>query len=252
MMADQPRQSPWDRIRSWCARCWQYVLDLALILWVVRVPLSFAALGLLILGETPQAQDLFVDLVYPATRESPEFLLRIPEFLFLLVFIWAMPTHYAARLLLDTDRRFRAYVERRRAAADSRCLASMELWVPRLLGLVPFVAVIIALVRSHLNLPILDQQLFIAAEITRSLIYLGILVLVVAGLFTYYMLKRPRDANVAWLRWARAIASLGSPLYRLISPGRRDPAGNEEEKGRDLGRAREMSWGFGFFMAGGG
>jgi hypothetical protein len=240
MMADQPRQSPWDRIRSWCARCWQYVLDLALILWVVRVPLSFAALGLLILGETPQAQDLFVDLVYPATRESPEFLLRIPEFLFLLVFIWAMPTHYAARLLLDTDRRFRAYVERRRAAADSRCLASMELWVPRLLGLVPFVAVIIALVRSHLNLPILDQQLFIAAEITRSLIYLGILVLVVAGLFTYYMLKRPRDANVAWLRWARAIASLGSPLYRLISPGRRDPAGNEEEKGRDLGRALLM------------
>jgi hypothetical protein len=28
-------------------------------------------------------------------------------FLLVLVFIWAMPTHYAGRLLLDTDRRFR-------------------------------------------------------------------------------------------------------------------------------------------------
>ena len=44
------------------SRFWQHVLEWALILWVVRVPLATTALGLLILGVTPQAQDLFVEL----------------------------------------------------------------------------------------------------------------------------------------------------------------------------------------------
>jgi hypothetical protein len=85
---------------------WQYVLGFALILWVLRVPLTTTALGLLILSAAPQAQDLFVELA----RATDE---RIPLFLFLLFFVWAMPTHYAARLLLDTDERFRRLVAQR-------------------------------------------------------------------------------------------------------------------------------------------
>jgi hypothetical protein len=50
----------------------------------------------LLLGATPQAQDIFVEFA----RSSPWWMLW---FLFVLVAVWAMPTHYAARLLLDTD-----------------------------------------------------------------------------------------------------------------------------------------------------
>src|SRR5215510_5849914 len=218
----------WQRFAGWCGRAWEHVLDLGLILWVVRVPLAFVLLGLLILGTAAQAQDLFVELVGEEAK-------RIPLFLFLLVFVWAMPTHYAARLLLDTDDRFRAHVEQERAAASLRSLAAMETWVPRALGLLPFLGVILALVRSYVNLPYLDEK-HVTDAIGRALFYLGVLVLITAGLFTWYMLRRRRDADVAGLRWARTIASLAAPLLRLISPGRSDQPGHRGEEGRDLGR----------------
>src|SRR5262245_35030889 len=148
MQQDVPR-SRWRRIAS-CLR-WAHVLDLALILWVVRVPLALAALGFLILGAAPQAQDLFVELVGAEKW-------RIPVFLLLLVFVWAMPTHYAARLLLDTDWRFRAYADQQRPLASANCVPWMELWTPRGLGLVPFFAVLVALIRSYTNLPFLPKE----------------------------------------------------------------------------------------------
>lgn len=47
---------------SWrCCRGWELVLQFALVLWVVRVPLTMTAFGLLLLGIAPQAQDLFVE-----------------------------------------------------------------------------------------------------------------------------------------------------------------------------------------------
>jgi len=140
----------WSRFASWCGRCWQHVLDLALTLWVTRVPVALVALGFVILAMTPQAQDLFVELA----RATDE---RIPLFLFLLFFIWAMPTHYAARLLLDTDGRLRAHAEQRRLQTESQFLQWIERWVPRILGLLTFVAVLVAIWRSHANLPILDE-----------------------------------------------------------------------------------------------
>ena len=136
-MPTHAAHSRWQRFARSCGRAWEHVLDLGLILWVARVPLAFVLLGLLILGTAAQAQDLFVELVGEEVR-------RIPLFLYLLVFVWAMPTHYAARLLLDTDDRFRAHVEQERREASARCLAAMEAWVPRALGLLPFLAVILA------------------------------------------------------------------------------------------------------------
>jgi len=86
----------WPRL----ARAWDCFLRLLLVLWIVRAPLAMTLLGLALLSLTPQAQDLFMEFA----RTGP---LRMLGFLLVLVFIWAMPTHYAARLLLDTDRRFR-------------------------------------------------------------------------------------------------------------------------------------------------
>ena len=101
----------WGRCLAWF---WQQCLDLALVVWVVRVPLCAVIVGFLILDYTVQAQDLFTEFAGDW--------LRIAGFLLLLTVIWVGTTHYAARLLLDTDQRFRAYAR----ARNSRFLASAE------------------------------------------------------------------------------------------------------------------------------
>ena len=104
------------------AECWQRCLDLALVLWIVRVPLCAVIIGFLILDYTPQAQDLFT--------EFADGYVRIAVFLVLLTTVWAGTTHYAARLLLDTDMRFSACTDPRAWTY----LGSFVRWVPRLLG----------------------------------------------------------------------------------------------------------------------
>ena len=49
-------RKPWDRL----ARFWQHCLDVGLVLWILRVPVCAVLFGLLLLGYTSQAQDLFV------------------------------------------------------------------------------------------------------------------------------------------------------------------------------------------------
>src|SRR5258708_37622996 len=102
---------------------WGNILDLALILWVVRVPLGTLLVGITLLVLVPQAQDLLVELVM-----SPW---RVGLYMALLFFVWASTTHYAARLLLDTDARFRAHANSR----QSPFLHRLETWIPRLLGI---------------------------------------------------------------------------------------------------------------------
>jgi hypothetical protein len=117
---------------------------LLLVLWIVRVPFAMTLLGLALLDLTPQAQgDLFMEFA----RTGPVWMLW---FLLVLVFIWAMPTHYAARLLLDTDRRFRLSLVRG-PDGNEWCSQVSGLWVPRALGLLTFVAVLIAIWRSSIN-----------------------------------------------------------------------------------------------------
>src|SRR5215510_3697866 len=134
-MAEQSAQSKGRQF--WPARFWVCVLDLALVLWVARVPACFVALGFLLLWKTPQAQDLFVGLAQDYKQ--------IPLFLLLLFVIWAMPTHFAARLLIDTDGRLSAHSEQQRLQTPSRCLETIERWVPRFLGLLTFPAILIAI-----------------------------------------------------------------------------------------------------------
>src|SRR5262245_26117353 len=124
-MAEAVAQSKWRLFASWPARFWGCVLDLALILWVARVPAGLVALGFLILGTAPQAQDLFVELAVELTQGTYS---RILLFLSLVFFIWAMPTYYAARLLIDTDGRLRAHAQQ--LQPHSRCRDRIELWVP--------------------------------------------------------------------------------------------------------------------------
>src|SRR5215467_4930784 len=99
-------------------RLWQCTVQFALILWIVRVALVMTVLGLLILGLAPQAQDLFVEFA-----DVPVWsVLRMLMFVCIMIVVWAMPTHYAARLLLDTDQRFRQLLAAQHEPEHTRIL----------------------------------------------------------------------------------------------------------------------------------
>jgi len=177
IMAPDDKNSKWNRWRDSIARCWQKFLDLALVLWIVRVPFCAVAIGWLILDYTPQAQDVLTEFSYHRGR--------MVLFLVLVAIVWAATTHYAARLLLDTDRRFRTYAE----AHGSAFLTFVETWVPRVLGLAPFVVAFIASVRSTRNLPEIDDPGMISG-IKETLYLFDILVVAIGLLFFAYMVKR--------------------------------------------------------------
>ena len=214
-MAADDKKAKWQRWRACIAEYWQRCLDLALVLWIVRVPLCAVIVGWVILDYTPQAQDLFT--------EFADSYVRIAVFLVLLTIVWAGTTHYAARLLLDTDMRFRAY-------ADPRVwtyLGSFERWVPRVLGLIPFAVVLIASERSIRNLPHIDDEGVISA-ITYWLRIFDLLVVAVAAAFLFYTVKR-RDLMTTGL--IQRTESKLSIVNRLLQPlglggtGRRNAEG---------------------------
>lgn len=213
---------------------WRHAIEFALILWVVRVPLAITAIGLLILGKAPQAQDLFVELA-----RAPE-VGRIALFLVLLFFVWALPTHYAGRLLLDTDERFQEFVAEQRYLRRAQIVRLLERWTPRVLGLFTFVAVLIALRRSNSNLPLLGET-EVTDEVTRGLILIAWLVGATAAAFLVYTIFRPRCASAPGLRQLKEFANLFSPMWRAISPGVRDCPGSPEEEARNLGRLLLLS-----------
>lgn len=225
-----PRQVSRTSRLHWCCRGWERILQFALTLWVVRVPLIMTALGLLILSSAPQAQDLFVEFAH-----NP---LRIPLFLLLLIFVWAMPTHYAARLLLDTDARFQDVVAAQQALGQANFIEAVERVVPRALGLLTFVAVLIAIWRSHLNLPIFsdpgDQEAVAATN--RVLGWLAVVVILAAFGFLIYTIKRPRNADTVGLRTLKNLNRRLAPEWNRISPGLRDQESQDAEASRNVGR----------------
>jgi hypothetical protein len=214
----------------WFCRRWECVLQFALILWIVRVPLTMTALGVLILGSAPQAQDLFVEFAHNPWR--------IPLFLLLLAFAWAMPTHYAARLLLDTDSRFQDVIAAQQALGRASCINAVERGVPRALGLLTFAAVLIAIWRSHLNMPIFsdrnDQE---AVDATNHVLgWLAVLVILAGAGFLIYTIKRPRNADIVGLRTLKNLNLRLAPVWRKISPGLRVPESPDADASRNVGR----------------
>jgi hypothetical protein len=215
--------------RLWFSRSWELVVEFFLILWVCRAPLTMTALGLLFLSAAPQAQDLFVEF-------SSDYW-RIPPFLLLLVFAWAMPTHYAARLLLDTDERFQGSVAAQQAEGSVR-VEALERGVPRALGLLTFVAVLIAIWRSYLNLPIFsDQNDREAVTATEHVLALtAVLVVLSAAGFLIYTVRRSRDADIVGLRALKGLNRRLAPLWSRISPGLQLPPQTDADASRNVGR----------------
>ena len=168
------RLKRWSKCLAWF---WQKCLDFALVLWIVRVPLCAVVIGGLVLDYTVQAQDVLT--------EFSDHRGRMVFFLLLLTFVWAAPTHYTARLLLDTDSRFRAYAE----THGSPFLTWAETWVPRMLGLAPYGVVLFASGRSVWNLPEIDDAGLIWG-VKKALYFFDFLVVVAGIVFLAYMVTR--------------------------------------------------------------
>jgi hypothetical protein len=223
-MATEALQRAGDGDSHGLSKIWNCILDFVLVLWIVRVPLTTTALGLLILGWAPQAQDLFVEFA-----EASYF--RMFFFLFVLIAVWAMPTHYAARMLLDTDQRFRNFLAIARSSNCATCLECSSICVPRLLGLFTFVEVLVAIFRSYLNLPDLDQ-VEVTRAVEQTLIELALLVVGGGAAYLVYVFKRPQRLNLpAPLRWLNAKLR---NFWQLTSPGRL--LDSPDEEARDVGR----------------
>ena len=232
-------------IQQLAVRHWECILQFALVLWVVRVPLITTALGLLLLGWTPQAQDLFVEFTLRSPIPLLPFLFVPPLsalfFLFVLIAVWALPTHYAARLLVDSDSGFQAALAEERdleqqdpnQTQHAVCLECSAVLVPRLLGFFTFVAVLLAILRSYLNMPNLEQH-----EVTRSvgwaLVEMALLVATAAIGYVVYVIKRPRSGDVPILRQIKRLNAKLALFWRFISPGQ--VGGTADEEARNLGR----------------
>jgi hypothetical protein len=208
------------------ALLWGWVLDIALVLWVIRVPLVTTALGSLILGKAPQAQDLLVEFAYGSFQER---LLRVALFLLLLFFVWAMPTHYSARLLLDTDVRLQRELG---SHGKPSVIGIVAKWLPRILGLLTFFAVWIAIQRSGQNLPDF-QDASIRTTVEETLKWLERLVITSAVAFLAYTIWRPHDSDLFIFRILKRFNHWIEPLWRWFSPGAKDPQGNTS---RNVGR----------------
>jgi hypothetical protein len=199
-------------------RWWDCTLNFALVLWIVRVPVSMTAFGWVLLGWTSQAQDLFVEFAHVSVW-------WMIWFLFVLTAIWALPTHYAARMLIDTDSRFCG-----RGFDATRCLKGSAKCMPRLLGFLTFMAVEFAIWRSHANMPNL-HEINVLEDVDRALLETALLVAAGAAAYMVWVIKRPR--NFVLRGWpGRLNAKLGN-FWQTISPR---VCGAPDEESRDIGR----------------
>ncbi len=196
---------------TWWERWWPHVFDFFLTLWVLRAPVAVLIVGFGILWYLPQAQDLLVEL---ATPNSAEAWIRIAVFLNLLMFVWAMPTHYASRLLINTDERLLKRIQQRNTAF----IKGLQKWTPRALGALTFVAMLGAALRSQQNLPDVASVEYSYATMTRhlSLVAAGIAAsLIVFWLYTVYRGHLTKRRTTVC---AEAIAAMPMAAVRRFVP----------------------------------
>ncbi|MFG1263449.1 hypothetical protein [Xanthobacter aminoxidans] len=210
------RQKP----RGIVSHFWRRILDLTLVLWVVRVPLLSVLLGLALMAGVTQAQDVTLDVAMAgapvgAAAGLSRAILSLVAAVFLL---WAMPVHYAARLLVETDNGLAVLVARRDASAGhrgivgrDRLMAAMVREVPRLIGLAPFLAFAMGTNAAIGNLPTLADRPAIAAA-HHQLVLLVWAMLAAVPLFYLYCVLRGRLTQV------RALAALDRVLGRWLKP----------------------------------
>ena len=209
-MATPGRAGPQRVPGGWWERRWAYVLDFCLTLWVLRAPVAILAVGLLLMWAVPQAQDLLVELAMPA---SPWDWLRIGIFFALLLIIWAMPMHYAARLLVRGDAGYLRRIDER-----DGFIKGLQKWTPRVLGVATIAVMAGGVWRAWLNLPLFTDPAETAA-ITLHLLVVASGLVALAILFWLYAVYREHVAASAVVMLLEELLDRSlSPLLRWLPP----------------------------------
>jgi hypothetical protein len=168
----------------------------------------------LVLGVTPQAQDLLIPLV-----DGPAFL--VVSFFILHFLFWAMPVHYSGRILINDDARLFAHGRQ----FPSPYFDWLERWIPRLLGAATFVAVIVSAYRARINLPLLgDDNKGVTDSISRSLLYFMIWCVLAMIVFLFYAAYRDVLAKGVGSERANKVAAKARPLLNVLDIGRQRSA----------------------------
>ena len=190
---------------------WDAVLEFLLFLWVARAPFGIVVVGFLLLGATPQAQDLLIPLVDSAWY-------RVLLFFVLHFLFWAMPVHYAARIVLADDARLSDRGEK----YPSPYFDWLEQWIPRLLGAATFVALLMSAYRANSNLPNLPnlRDHGVTDSLSHSLHYFMIWCVAGLILFLFYAAYRVKIAHRASGKWVEKLTAFGRPLLDLLDIGK--------------------------------
>jgi hypothetical protein len=182
------------RLRARLIRFWDGVAWLARALWACRVSVLSGLAGVIVFSVAVPAQNLFADQSFAGPYQVLYWL-----GVFALVFlVWAFPIHYNARRTLDRKAwllpyRFRAHLTRdvsKSVVHDLRGRHRFLIeWMPRLIALLPFVAVLCGLSGAWDALDgagALPQ----AVEARRQLNFLFVLNLMTASLFFAFLVYR--------------------------------------------------------------
>lgn len=201
---------------------WAHLVWIAQILWACRISVVSGVGGLLLFGAVVQAQNLFADISFGDTFRGALHWLAVFAATF---FVWAFPIHYGARRILEENgwlvsRRLRQRLPKADLAplyeglrAD---LAHPIVWTPRILGLLPFVAIGLGLLGAYRSVDgaqILDESL----KTHRQILGLGLLDAAAAALFfVFVIMRKPLLARIE-TRMDQALADWLLEAFILIS-----------------------------------
>lgn len=169
-----------DEVRNWLR-----------VLWVCRVSVVSVLAGLFLLGAVVQAQDVFAETSRSLLRALGYWGLFL-AFLFL---GWAFPVHFAARWILDLEdwaldpRRAGLARSQRRALLQARYRRAIT-WVPRILGVLCFVAAGWGIWAAWSNLAASAQRLPQANQADAQLPWLLAATALTGALFWGFVLRR--------------------------------------------------------------
>jgi hypothetical protein len=177
-------------------QAWRSFVFFLKILWVCRISTFSAVAGILLFYYVVQAQNLLADTsfnysFFAAVRHWVAFFVG-------LFFLWAFPVHYAARRILDEDSWMVGAAARRRLNAHELrqvCdgLRSEHFYLieitPRILGVLPFVAVLIGLWGACVTVAG-ASGLAAGRETIRQIWILAGVTVLISVLFWLFVIKR--------------------------------------------------------------
>ena len=175
---------------------WSEIVWMLRVMWACRVSVLSAVAGLLLFGQVDQAQNLLEDTSFGPALGG----LYWAGFFIAVFFLWAFSIAHGARQTLHEP--YWIFSARTRAVLsehDSRTLAARAMkehralitWVPRFLGLVPFIAIGLGLHGARVSV----QNAANIAEGAQALRLIRTLVvanLVTAGFFIAFIVVRSR------------------------------------------------------------